>query len=309
LTKRPLLIGTRGSPLALWQARHVRALMVAAHGLDEGDVELSVITTSGDRIREEPLRDFGGKGLFTKEIDEALVEGRVDLAVHSMKDLPTELPPGISIAAVLKRGDVRDAYIGAKGESLASLPEGAVVGSSSLRRQAQIRRLRPDLQVIDFRGNVETRIAKLERGLADATLLALAGLERLGLSGHVTSIMPIAEMLPAVAQGAIGVARRSEDAETRELLQALNDQISATAIACERAFLTELDGSCRTPIAGLAEIEGSTLRLRGLILKPDGTEWHEIELTGAPADAARIGAEAGRELLARAGPGFLASLG
>jgi hydroxymethylbilane synthase len=309
LPKRPLLIGTRGSPLALWQARHVRALLVAAHGLHEGDVELSVITTSGDRIREQPLRDFGGKGLFTKEIDEALVEGRVDLAVHSMKDLPTELPPGISIAAVLKRGDVRDAYISAKGDSLASLPEGAVVGSSSLRRQAQIRRLRPDLQVIDFRGNVETRIAKLERGLADATLLALAGLERLGLTGHVTSIMPIAEMLPAVAQGAIGVACRSGDAEARELLRALNDQTSATAIACERAFLAELDGSCRTPIAGLAEIEGSALRFRGLILKPDGTEWHEIELTGAPADAARIGTDAGRELLARAGPGFLASLG
>jgi hydroxymethylbilane synthase len=283
--------------------------MVAAHGLKEGDVELSVITTSGDRIREQPLRDFGGKGLFTKEIDEALVEGRVDLAVHSLKDLPTVLPPGITIAAVLKRGDVRDAYISAKGESLASLPEGAVVGSSSLRRQAQIRRLRPDLRVIDFRGNVETRIAKLERGLADATLLALAGLERLGLTGHVTSIMPIADMLPAVAQGAIGGACRSDDAETRALLQALNDQISAIAVSCERAFLTELDGSCRTPIAGLAEIEGSTLRFRGLILKPDGTEWHEIELTGAPADAARIGTDAGRELLARAGPRFLASFG
>jgi hydroxymethylbilane synthase len=309
LPKRSLLIGTRGSPLALWQARHVRALLFAAHSLKEGDIELNVITTSGDRIREQPLRDFGGKGLFTKEIDEALVEGRVDLAVHSMKDLPTELLPGISIAAVLKRGDVRDAYIGAKGVSLASLAPGAVVGSSSLRRQAQIRRLRPDLQVIDFRGNVETRLAKLERGLADATLLALAGLERLGLSGHVTSIMPIAEMLPAVAQGAIGVACRSDDAETRELLQGLNDQTSATAIACERAFLAQLDGSCRTPIAGLAEIEGSTLRFRGLILKPDGTEWHEIELTGAPINAARIGTDAGIQLLTRAGPGFLAVFG
>ena len=260
MTKRPLLIGTRGSPLALWQARHVRALLVAAHGLDEGDVELSVITTSGDRIREQPLRDFGGKGLFTKEIDEALVEGRVDLAVHSMKDLPTELPPGISIAAVLTRGDVRDAYIAARENLLHPCRE----GPSSAARRCGARRKSVAcvliFEVIDFRGNVETRIAKLERGLADATLLALAGLERLGLSGHVTSIMPTAEMLPAVAQGAIGVACRSEDAETRELLQALNDQISATAIACERAFLAELDGSCRTPIAGHAEI-GEALAL------------------------------------------------
>jgi len=306
---RPLLIGTRGSPLALWQAEDVRNRLIGSHRLEEAEVELCVITTSGDRIRDKPLREFGGKGLFTKEIDEALLEGAVDFAVHSMKDLPTALPPGISIAAVLKRGDVRDAFIGAKGVSLTSLPQRAVVGSSSLRRQAQIRRLRPDLRVIDFRGNVETRLAKLERGLADATLLALAGLERLGLTAHVTSVMPTEEMLPAVAQGAIGVACRSDDAETREILQALNDQISATAVACERAFLAQLDGSCRTPIAGLAEIEEGSLRFRGLILKPDGTEWHEIELTGAPADTARIGTDAGQELLARAGPGFLASFG
>jgi hydroxymethylbilane synthase len=309
LDDRKLLIGTRGSPLALWQANHVRALLIAAHGLGEDAVALEPITTSGDRIRDKPLRDFGGKGLFTKEIDEAVVGNKVDLAVHSMKDLPTELPPGISIAALLPRGDVRDAFISARGESLAALPPGAVVGSSSLRRQAQVKRLRPDLRLIDLRGNVETRLKKLEQGIVDATLLALAGLERLGLTGHVTSVLPTDEMLPAVAQGAIGVSCRSDDLETRELLQALNDASTATAVACERAFLAQLDGSCRTPIAGLAEIADGALRFRGLVLTPEGTEWHEIEQRGAPEDAVSIGASSGRELLALAGPNFLASLG
>jgi hydroxymethylbilane synthase len=308
LGDRKLLIGTRGSPLALWQANHVRALLIAAHGLGEDAVALEPITTSGDRIRDKPLRDFGGKGLFTKEIDEALLANRVDIAVHSIKDLPTELPPGITIAAVLPRGDVRDAFISAKGESLAALPPGAVVGSSSLRRQAQVKRLRPDLQAIDFRGNVETRLKKLDQGMVDATLLALAGLERLGLTRHVTSVLPTDEMLPAVAQGAIGVACRSDDAQMRDLLQALNDDVTATAVACERAFLGELDGSCRTPIAGLAEIADGLLRFRGLVLNPEGTEWHEIEKSGAPEDAVGIGASSGRELLALAGPNFLATL-
>jgi hydroxymethylbilane synthase len=308
LSNRPLLIGTRGSPLALWQAEHVRALLIDAHAFEPDAVALSVITTSGDRIRDKPLRDFGGKGLFTKEIDEALLGGAVDLAVHSMKDLPTDLPPGIVIAAVLKRGDVRDAFISAKCESLAELPPGAVVGSSSLRRQAQVKRLRPDLQTIDLRGNVETRLKKLEQGMVDATLLALAGLERLSLTSHVTSVLPADEMLPAVAQGAIGISCRSDDAETRELLRALNDDRTATAVACERAFLGELDGSCRTPIAGLAEIMGGALRFRGLVLTPDGSEWHEVEKRGATEDAVSIGGSSGRELLALAGPNFLASL-
>jgi hydroxymethylbilane synthase len=308
LASRSLLIGTRGSPLALWQAGHVRALLIAAHGLGDDAVALSAITTSGDRIRDKPLRDFGGKGLFTKEIDEALLGGAVDLAVHSMKDLPTELTAGFAIAAVLPRGDVRDAFISANGESLAALPSGAVVGSSSLRRQAQVKRLRPDLEVIDFRGNVETRLIKLEQGEADATLLALAGLERLGLVDHVTSILSTEEILPAVGQGAIGIACRSEDVSTYELLQALNDDTAATAVACERAFLAQLDGSCRTPIAGLTEIAAGSLRFRGLVLNPEGTEWHEIEQRGLPQDAANIGAESGRELLALAGPNFLASL-
>ena len=305
---KPLLIGTRGSPLALWQARHVRSLLMAAHGFSEGDIELSKITTSGDRITDKPLRDFGGKGLFTKEIDEALLSGAVDLAVHSMKDLPTVLPEGIVVAAVLPRADVRDAFISTRAPSLAELPRGSVVGTSSLRRAAQVKRLRPDLRVADLRGNVETRLRKLKEGAADATLLAMAGLTRLGLASQVTSILSTDEMLPAVAQGAIGVAARSDDERTRPLLAKLNDARSATSVACERAFLARLDGSCKTPIAGLAEIDGGVLRFRGLILAPDGSEWHDIELTGEAEHARALGTDAGDELLARAGRDFLAKL-
>jgi len=308
LPARPLLIGTRGSPLALWQASDVRARLVEANHLAESAVELTAITTSGDRLKDKPLRDFGGKGLFTKEIDEALLGGAIDLAVHSMKDLPTDLPPGLCVAAVLPRADVRDAFIGATALTLAELPPDSVVGTSSLRRAAQMRRLRPDLRVVDFRGNVETRLKKLADGRADATLLALAGLERLGLASHATSILSTEEMLPAVAQGAIGVTCRSDDAKTRALLETLDDPASATTVACERAFLARLDGSCKTPIAGLAEIDQGMLRFRGMILLPDGSEWYAIELTGAADSAQRIGADAGEELLARAGPEFVASL-
>jgi hydroxymethylbilane synthase len=308
LAGRQRLIGTRGSPLALWQARHVWARLLEASGLGEADLGLSVITTSGDRIKDKPLREFGGKGLFTKEIDEALLREDVDLAVHSMKDLPAELPAGICVAAVLPRADVRDAFISGKAPTLSELPSGAVVGTSSLRRAAQLRRLRPDLRVIDFRGNVETRLKKLGDGLADATLLALAGLERLGLASHATAILSTDEMLPAVAQGAIGVTCREDDTETRALLAPLNDAASAAAVACERSFLARLEGSCKTPIAGLAELGGDTLRFRGLVLTPDGTGWHEVELSGMADHAQEIGRDAGAELLARAGPRFMASL-
>ena len=308
MPEQPLLIGTRGSPLALWQARHVWARLLALAGLGEGDLGLSVITTSGDRIKDQPLRDFGGKGLFTKEIDEALLRGDVDLAVHSMKDLPTELPSALCIAAVLLRGDVRDAFISNVASSLADLPKGARIGTSSLRRQAQVKRLRPDLRVIEFRGNVETRLKKLDTGEADATLLAVAGLERLGLLSQITSILSTEEMLPAAAQGAIGVTCRADDAKTRALLATLNDAAAATTVACERSFLACLDGSCKTPIAGLAEIKGGTLLLRGLILTPDGSEWHEVEMTGPTIDALKIGSDAGKDLLARAGPQFLEKL-
>jgi hydroxymethylbilane synthase len=307
LPNRPLLIGTRGSPLALWQAEYVRAGLIARHG-GELEAALSVITTSGDRIKDKPLRDFGGKGLFTKEIDEALLEGRVDMAVHSMKDLETELPAGIAIAAVLKRADPRDAFISRAAPSLAALPPGAVVGTSSLRRQAQVRRARPDLRVTDLRGNVETRLAKLDAGRADATLLAMAGLDRLGLASEATAVLSTDEMLPAVAQGAIGVVARADDAKTHALLAPLNDAPSATAIACERAFLARLDGSCKTPIAGLAEIADGSLRFRGLILTPDGSEWHFVEMDGPAEDAERLGGEAGDDLLTRAGPDFIARL-
>ena len=305
---RPLLIGTRGSPLALWQARNVRARLTETHGLAEGDVDLSVITTSGDRIKDKPLREFGGKGLFTKEIDEALLRGDVAMAVHSMKDLETELPAELCIAAVLSRADVRDAFISNKAPSLAELPQGAAVGTSSLRRQAQVKRLRPDLRVVDFRGNVETRLRKLDEGKADATLLALAGLERLGLESRATSVLSTDEMLPAVAQGAIGVTCRSDDVKTRELLQTLNDERAATTVACERVFLGRLAGSCKTPIAGLAEIEDGILRLRGLMLTPDGTESYGIEVTGPTEHATKLGVDAGEELVARAGPEFFAKL-
>jgi hydroxymethylbilane synthase len=308
LPVRPLLIGTRGSPLALWQASDVRARLIEAHHLAESAVELTAITTSGDRLKDKPLRDFGGKRLFTKEIDEALLGGAIDLAVHSMKDLETDLPAGLCIAAVLPRADVRDAFISAKAASLAELPPDSIVGTSSLRRAAQMRRLRPDLRVVDFRGNVETRLKKLAEGRADATLLALAGLERLGLASHATSILSTEEMLPAVAQGAIGVTCRDDDAKTRALLEALDDPASATTVTCERAFLARLDGSCKTPIAGLAEIDDGMLRFRGMILRPDGSEWYEIELTGRAENARRIGTDAGEELLARAGPEFVASL-
>lgn len=308
MPSRPLLIGTRGSPLALWQARHVWARLLEANGLGEGDVGLSTITTSGDRIKDKPLREFGGKGLFSKEIDEALLRGDVDLAVHSMKDLETNLPKGLCIAAILPRADVRDAFISTKAPSLVTLPPGSTVGTSSLRRQAQVKRRRPDLRVLDLRGNVETRLSKLAEGQADATLLALAGLERLGLTAQATSILSTEEMLPAVAQGAIGVTCRSDDAATRDLLAPLNDPVSAASVGCERAFLARLDGSCKTPIAGLAEIADGIVRFRGLLLNPDGSEWYDVAVTGAAANTLNIGADAGDELRARAGPDFIASL-
>jgi hydroxymethylbilane synthase len=308
LAPRSLLIGTRGSPLALWQARHLQARLAETHNLGEGWVDLSVIITSGDRLKDKPLRDFGGKGLFTKEIDEALLRGDIDLAVHSMKDLETNLPPGLCIAAILPRGDVRDAFISNRAPSLAELAPGSVIGTSSLRRAAQMRRLRPDLRVVDFRGNVETRLKKLAAARADATLLALAGLERLGLASHATSILSTEEMLPAVAQGAIGVTCRADDPQARALLEPLNDTASATAVDCERAFLARLDGSCKTPIAGLAEIADGILRFRGLILSSDGSQWLGIELTGSADKAETVGADAGEELLARAGPDFMAGL-
>jgi hydroxymethylbilane synthase len=291
-----LRIGTRGSPLALAQAYAVRDRLAAAHGWAPDAIEIRTIRTSGDLIQDRPLADAGGKGLFTKEIEQALLDGGVDLAVHSAKDMPTVLPDGLMIAACLEREDVRDAFISRKAGNLRALAGGSVVGTSSLRRQAQVRRLRPDLAVANFRGNVETRLRKLEEGVADATLLALAGLKRLGLAHAATTILPVEEFLPAVGQGAIAIETRAADARVRDLISAVDHADTSTALAAERAFLAVLDGSCRTPIAGHAEISAQSLQFRGLILRPDGSEAHETACGGSRNDAAAIGAEAGREL-------------
>jgi hydroxymethylbilane synthase len=301
-------IGTRGSPLALAQAHQVKSRLAAAHGPGEDAYELVVIETTGDAIVDRPLAEEGGKGLFTKEIEEALIAGEIDLAVHSMKDMPTVLPRGLAIGATLEREDPRDAFISVRYPALADLPPGATVGTSSLRRQAQLLRRRPDLKVVAFRGNVETRLRKLDEGLADATLLACAGLNRLGLARHINAPMDTDVMLPAVAQGAIGIEIRCDDTDTARLVEPLNDAATALCVAAERAFLAKLDGSCRTPIAGLAELRGGMLRFRGEILTPDGTQSHATARTGAPQTALRLGEEAAAELLDRAGPDFLRAL-
>ncbi len=299
-------IGTRGSPLALAQANMVKAQLAAAHAdLPAEAIEIVVIKTTGDRIQDRPLALAGGKGLFTKEIEEALLDGGIDIAVHSMKDMPTALPEGLTIAALLEREDPRDVLIGATG--LADLPRGARLGTSSLRRQAQMLYRRPDLNVVGFRGNVETRLRKLAAGEVQATLLALAGLKRLGLQRHASGILSVEEMLPAVAQGAVGVECRSDDAETRARLAPLDHPPTAICVAAERALLAALDGSCRTPIAALARLDHLNLTLRALIVTPNGTELVETSRIGTPADAIAMGAEAGAELKLRGGPHFFAT--
>ncbi len=310
MAQASITIGTRGSPLALIQAELARAALNAAHpDLAVAEIAIAVIRTSGDRIQDRPLAAAGGKGLFTKEIEEALLDGRIDLAVHSMKDVPTRLPDGLEISCLLAREDPRDALICRRAADLAALPAGAVIGTASLRRQAQVRRRRPDLAVAMLRGNVETRLAKLAAGVVDATLLAYAGLRRLGLTEHVTALIEPSEMLPAVAQGAIGLEHRSADDRMAALLAPLNDPPTATCIAAERAFLAELDGSCRTPIAALARLDDDGgLTFEGEILRPDGSESFQAARHGPASDAALIGADAARELLRRAGPEFLADL-
>ncbi len=293
-----LRIGTRGSPLALAQTHEVQGLLGA-------ETEIVEIKTTGDKVQDRPLADIGGKGLFTKEIDEALVDGRVDLAVNSMKDLETWLPDGIILAAVLEREDPRDAFISHKASSLDDLAAGSVIGTSSLRRQAQILNRRPDLRVEAFRGNVQTRMKKLKDGEADATLLALAGLRRLGMADAATEILEPDVLLPAVAQGAIGITCRDNNDRVLEILAGLNHQQTWDRITAERAMLAALDGSCRTPIGGLAEIgDDGTLTLRGLIAKADGSEIIETMRNGPVADAEAMGRDAGEELRSRAGPGF-----
>jgi len=299
-----LKIGTRGSPLALAQAHETRARLMAAHGLPEQAFEIAVISTSGDSIQDRPLSEAGGKGLFTKEIEEAMLARRIDIAVHSSKDMPTVLPDGLELSAFLPREDARDAFIGKAARSIAELPRGARVGSSSLRRQALIRRMRPDLDVVMFRGNVQTRLRKLDEGIADGTILAYAGLKRLGLEHVVTDLMPLERFPPAPGQGAICIESRIGDADVERMLAAIHDAPTGQALACERAFLAALDGSCRTPIAGHATISGESLSFAGLIISPDGTQSHEVRLDGPASDAARIGAEAARAVRAKAGETF-----
>ncbi len=300
-------LGSRGSPLALAQAEEVRRRLSAAHpDLAAPDaVAIEVIRTTGDRVRDRPLADIGGKGLFTKEIEEALADGRIDVAVHSMKDVPTWLPEDFEIVAILPREDPRDAFFSEKAQDLKALPVGAVVGTASLRRQAQVLALRGDLQVTMLRGNVETRLRKLRDGEVDATLLAVAGLKRLGMATQATALLSPEEMLPAAGQGAIGLEVRRQDQRTKTWLEALDDNPSHRQVAAERACLAVLDGSCRTPIGVLAEADGDTgFRLRALVASPDGGKLYATERRGPSTDGLLLGKEAGQELRRRAGEDF-----
>jgi hydroxymethylbilane synthase len=298
-------LGTRGSPLALAQANEARRRLAAGHGWEIEAIALQVIRTTGDRIQDRPLADVGGKGLFTKEIDAALLAGAIDAAAHSAKDLPSIMPDGVVIAAYLPREDVRDALVSALADRIEDLPHGATFGAASLRRQAQALRLRPDLEPALLRGNVETRLSKAESGAVGATLLALAGLKRLGLAHRARAVLEVDKFLPAPGQGAIAITARSADARALEALKAVSDGETAAAVTAERAFLAELEGSCRTPIAGLARLEAGRLRLMGEVLRPDGSERFDVAREGAPADAESIGREAGQDLAARLPEGVL----
>ncbi|MET0605838.1 MAG: hydroxymethylbilane synthase [Beijerinckiaceae bacterium] len=304
-TSSPLIIGTRGSPLALKQAEETRNRLAAAHGLPPEEIALSIIRTTGDAIRDRALAEAGGKGLFTKELDAALLAGAIDIAVHSAKDVPTFLEPGIAIAGYLPRADVRDALIAPRGDTLATLRPGARIGTASIRRQAQLKRFRSDFETPLLRGNVETRLRKVDDGEFDATLLALAGLGRLGLDARAVELLSEGSFLPAVGQGAIAIAARRSDRRVLTQLQPVFDIPTGIALACERAFLARLDGSCRTPIAGLARVYAGTVTFRGEVLLPDGSEFATVALDGLEADAAGLGDEAGRELLARAPKGSI----
>ena len=302
--KSPLKIGTRGSPLALAQAHETRARLMAAFGLPETAFEVVVIKTTGDKVLDRPLKEIGGKGLFTREIEDALESGGIDIAVHSMKDMPVRQPEALLIDCYLPREDVRDAFVSTGFASLEALPAGAVVGSSSLRRRAQLAYRRPDLKLVEFRGNVQTRLKKLADGVAAATFLAMAGLNRLGMAHVSRGAIEPEDMLPAVAQGAIGIERRRADARAETLLAAIHDRATGERLAAERAYLAMLDGSCETPIAGLALHDGAGLWLRGEILRPDGSEVIRGDLRCTVAEAAEAGATLARDLLGRAPKGF-----
>jgi len=304
----PLKIGTRGSPLAVAQARETRARLMAAYDLPEDAFEICIIKTTGDDRTlidaDIALKTIGNKGLFTKEIEEAMLRGDIDIAVHSTKDMPVEQPDGLVLDVFLPREDVRDAFMSAHYASLADLPQGAVVGTSSLRRRAQLLVKRPDLKVVEFRGNVQTRLKKLGDGVADATFLAMAGLNRMDMSDVAQAAIAPEDMLPAIAQGTISIERRSSDARAQAMLAAIHDVEAGQRVTTERAFLAALDGSCETPIAGLALIEGDQIWLRGEILKPDGSQVFIGERRGPIADGPDMGRDLAAELLGQAGPDF-----
>jgi hydroxymethylbilane synthase len=301
---QPLNIGTRGSPLALAQAYETRARLAAAFDLLEEAFAIVVIKTTGDRVLDRPLKEIGGKGLFTREIEDDMLAGKIDIAVHSMKDMPTVQPDGLVLDTYLPREDVRDAFISPRAGGLAELAAGTVVGTSSLRRKAQLKLRRPDLEVVEFRGNLQTRLKKLDDGVAEATFLAMAGLNRLKMDDVPKSAIEVEDMLPAVAQGAIGIERRVDDPRTAEMLAAIHDGPTGQRLAAERAFLAELDGSCETPIAGLSELDGGTMRLRGEVLRPDGSEAIGDDITCPIEDGSEAGQSMARKLLEQAGPSF-----
>ncbi len=303
-TPRLIKIGTRGSDLALAQANEVKDRLIAAHGAQDIAVEIRVISTKGDRVLDRALSEIGGKGLFTEEIEEQLHSRDIDIAVHSTKDMPTALPEGLELSCYLPREAPADAFISPKAGSIEELPKGAVIGSASLRRQALIKRMRPDIEVVTFRGNVQSRLRKLEEGIVDATLLAEAGLNRLGMRDVITRLLPVDTFPPAPGQGAICIESRVGDTAVLKRLAPLNDDNTAIALAAEREFLAALDGSCRTPLAGHATIENELLNFHGMILSPDGTKVFETARSGALHDAASMGRDAAAQLRREAGDNF-----
>lgn len=299
-------IATRKSPLALWQAEHVRLRLQALN--PELSIELVTMSTQGDRVLDSPLAKIGGKGLFVKELENGMLEGSADIAVHSMKDVPAELPDGLGIGAILEREDPRDAFVSNTYSSVEALPHGARVGTSSLRRQCQLRAVRPDLEILDLRGNVNTRLAKLDNGDYDAIVLAAAGLKRLGMEERIARALPPEEMLPAIAQGVIGIECRSNDARVKALISALNDPYTALRTAAERAMNARLAGGCQAPVAGYSELDGDLLHLRGLVGRTDGSDMVRGDISGPPADAASLGEQLAEDLLLRGAKSILDEL-
>lgn len=304
---KPLIIGTRGSPLALAQAYETKRRLGEAFPdqlAEDGAVEIKIVKTTGDMILDKALSEIGGKGLFTKELDVALLSKEVDICVHSMKDVPTWLPEGTILPCNLPREDTRDVFISNKAEKLEDLPDGSVIGSASLRRQAQILAKNPTLKVVNFRGNVQSRLRKLGEGVVDATLLARAGLNRMDMEECITQTLEWDQMLPAVAQGAIGIQCRSDDDRSKRYIDALNCENTKICVDTERSFLATLDGNCKTPIAGQAKIVDGKIHFKGILAMPDGTEFYETERVGELNEGEKIGREAGEELKERAGDKF-----